>query len=314
MHRGPICTPLCAVALAAAAMLVVFPAWAQIPPAGACFVRDYDAAHLARNPQQGVAGLRLWFYDAVRGDPAERAVVVEARLADQGQAGAAGLGGRTLRSHLRCSEGPAAPAACHVDCDGGWFTLQPRADGGLEIATDHVAIGAADGCGGSVDLAEGGRRTVYRLAASPGACADLAVAHPIPRPGCWGTVSPDDPELGRLRILLRDEGPDRPDYTFPAIGGVAAFDFAALPTPQGPAAGLQLLWFWCSSVDGLCRADGDLRGALRLVPDGAGLRIEADEAVLLLDAAGSEADIAALLARNARLAPLPAKDCAGLDE
>lgn len=151
------------------------PAWAQIPPAGTCFARDYDAAHLAAHPAQGVAGLRIRFHPAPEGTDMAGLAVLSVRMADQGQARADGAGGMTLRQVANCRDG-----ACFVECDGGTLTLTALPDGALDLTTDHFAIGATQGCGeGEVisNLAEGvGASTVYRLAAAPAAaCADLTL-------------------------------------------------------------------------------------------------------------------------------------------
>jgi hypothetical protein len=151
------------------------PALAQIPPAGSCFVRAYDAAHLARNPQQGVAAIRLRFHAPPPGS-SEAAAIVIVRMADQGQGRADGVGGQTLRQIAWCRD--AGKPSCFVECDGGMIALSALADGGLQLATEHFLVGADLGCGEDTtysNLSEGGR-TVYRLVAAPAeACADLTL-------------------------------------------------------------------------------------------------------------------------------------------
>lgn len=157
--------------------LLAAPALAQVPPAGACFARNYDAAHLAANPGQGVAGLRIAFHAPRDGSGDAGTAVLSVRMANQGQALADGAGGLTLRQVAGC-RADGASAACLVECDGGEIAVQVAADGGLRLTTSHFAVGATLGCGeGEVisNLAEGAAApTVYRLAAAPAShCADL---------------------------------------------------------------------------------------------------------------------------------------------
>ena len=159
--------------------LLAAPALAQVPPAGACFVRDYDAAHLAANPGQGVAGLRIAFHAPRDASGDAGTAVLSVRMANQGQAVADGAGGLTLHQVAGCRPFGAS-ATCFVECDGGEMAVQAAADGGLRLTTSHFAIGASLGCGeGEVisNLSEGaGAPTVYRLSAAPAAaCADLTL-------------------------------------------------------------------------------------------------------------------------------------------
>lgn len=243
--------------------LAAGPLFAQVPGPGQCFARGYDAAHLAAHPSQGVEALRLWFYDADLDDPASRMVIVEARMAGQGQAVAFGVEGMVLTSTLFCEAG-----GCFVECDGGGFTALALPDGGLEIATEGMSIGTPETCGGTADLAEGGP-TRYRLAAVPAtACADLSYAHPLPEPGCYGVAYPRVDASGLIAaVTLRLEAPHlagaRP--AFPWLEGVIALDVAPEPTPEptpgptgagrgaGELAGARvMLPVWCGADSGRC--------------------------------------------------------------
>ncbi len=93
-------------------LLLAAPAAAQDLPLG-CFARDYSAAHLAQNPGQNVAAMRLNFRpgtDASAGAPTVR---VQVRLANQGRARAEGFGGAVLSQTAYCfiDETAAGPAA-----------------------------------------------------------------------------------------------------------------------------------------------------------------------------------------------------------
>jgi hypothetical protein len=284
-----------------------------VPGAGACFVRDYDAAHLALNPQQGVAGLSMWFFDQVAGDSGTRAVALALRLADQGPARAAGLGGRQLRQILSCtSDGPDA-GNCYVECDGGWFSVAGRDDGGIEIATDFVAIGEADACGGAVfDMAERGQRTVYRLAAGPAAaCADLATPRPLPAPGCYGAQAPGGAVSG-VRLLIDPPMDEAAAQAFPWAGGRMEMAIAQSPGAGALSGTAPVLWLGCSAFDGLCR-HSDGTGSLTLAAAGGGLRLGSSGLTVYSAADDAEIDLTGALAALPVLAPQPMSACAGLE-
>lgn len=283
------------------------PAWAQVPPAGSCFVRDYDAGHLAQNPQQGVAGLALWFYEATRGDPETASAVIRARLADQGQARAVGLGGQTLISHHTCHQQPGAGAAeCFTECDGGVLSLNPRPDGGLEVVTDRIIVGTGDGgCGGTIDLAEGGARTVYRLAAAPAAaCAELSTPHPLPVPGCYGAGD------AGARLVVEAPDPAFAGATFPGQGGVLQIDLPNDPALRQFAGTRQRLDLYCWSGQASCTG-ADVTGTLTLTMEGVGLRVASRNAEILPAEGGAGIPVDAVLAALPLLSPLPAAACTG---
>lgn len=290
------------------------PAFAQVPPAGACFVRDYDAAHLARNPQQGVAGMTVWVFDQAPGQADSRALALAVRLADQGQAAEAGLGGRELRQIVPCAvDGPDA-GTCFVECDGGTVTLTARADGGLELATEHLAIGEDLTCGGGVmNLAEGAGRTLYRLAADPGgaACADLATARPLPPPGCYGAEGLAG-AVARLRLVIDPPTEEAPAVVFPYAGGRLELTIAPDAAAGALAGSAPVLWLGCSAFDGLCR-HSEGAGGLTLAAAGGGLDLGSAGLTFYSAPDDAEIDLTAALAGLPRLAARPMAACAGLE-
>lgn len=159
-------TALCGTSLAAALAMTAGAAGA------ACFLRDYDAAHLARNPAQGVAGLRLWLGEATaQGWPAR----LEVRMAGQGQGRRDRVAGRVLGQELWCTDG-GAEAVCRPRCrEDGDLDLSYDGQGRLRLGSAGLRLADRPGrCGGVSDLAEGGR-TVYLLAPVPdGACRAMA--------------------------------------------------------------------------------------------------------------------------------------------
>jgi len=134
--------------------------------AGECYARDYDAAHLERYPEQGVASVRLDF-DRMKGaGQGEIGVAgLRARMADSALTRAEGTAGQVFSAFLICREKPAdwdmgdwvraGAVICIAECDGGFFMVD-RIDGeSLVIRTDGVALeGEEAGCGARAVLAD----------------------------------------------------------------------------------------------------------------------------------------------------------------
>jgi hypothetical protein len=88
----------------------------------ACFVRKYDAAHLARHPQQKVTAMKL-LITAERVPEDEHlnySFQVGVRL--RRQAEAFDSGGSC--GHVKVKDGGEPQLACSVDCDGGGITVR----------------------------------------------------------------------------------------------------------------------------------------------------------------------------------------------
>ena len=280
---------------------------AEVPAPG-CYARDYDAAHLAANPAQGVAGLRLWVFD----EGANRGGLIEARMAAQGQGARDGVAGQSLTQVLICN---AVDGGCFVECDGGGFSSTP-VDGGIQITTDHFALGE-EGCGGYSNLAEvPGQVTTYRLtAAAPEACASLMRQQPLPGAGCYGV---DYSDMGRgqgvLGLRLRLGEPDA-GFAFAQSTGTLA-----VMLPEGGralAAGMGgarvQAPVWCSSRDGQCRTGAD-EGSFSATPEGDGV-ILTTASYLLFGLDGASLDLALPDQAQTRhiLRRLPDADCWGLE-
>lgn len=280
---------------------------AQVPENG-CYARDYDAGHLARNPAQGVAGLRLWVFDE---GPSARAALVSALMADQGQGARDGVGGMTLTQYAVCDEGE---GRCFVECDGGSFRSRPVA-GGIELVTDFFAMGE-EGCGGYSDLAEGAGDTVYRLAAVEASlCEALAQTHPLPPEGCWGVRYSD---MGRgqglLGLRLRMGAPDS-GFAFAASSGWIAVDLpdGGRAREAGMGGARVQAPVWCGSRDGFCRS-GPGEGVFRTV-------VEGDEVLLVtggfmlfgLDDAAMDMAMPGQGETRHRLRRLPDDECRGME-
>lgn len=130
-----------------------------------CYVRNYDAAHLAAHPAQIVQR----FFLAIRYDAEydTTSMPLAVTMADQGRARTEGFGGQSFDQSLYCfesGEGDGHRLLCGVECDGGYFELL-RADGEtLDLRTSYVTVGDTGSCGGAVDMAEViGQPVTYRL-------------------------------------------------------------------------------------------------------------------------------------------------------
>lgn len=272
--------------------LAASPLAAQVPGAGQCFT------HQAAAP--GAAALRLWFYDADLNDPESRMVIVQARMAQPAE--------QVLTSTLFC-EG----TGCFVECDGGGFQVRALPDG-LEIATDHLTIGMLESCGGSANLAEAGPAR-FRFAAAPAeACADLAHAHPLPEPGCYGAAFARADDSGTVAaVTLRLEAPDlgamRP--AFPWLEGVLSLDLAPrLPIPD--LAGMRvLLPVWCAADSGRCVSGPE--DAVLDFTAGAEALVLAARSLTLYGEGEAPFDLAAGRDLRFALVPLDAQACSELE-
>lgn len=290
-------------------------ALAQLPGPQACYQRSYDAAHLAARPQQGVAALRLWFFDAEAGRPDSRRVIVAAEMADQGQGARDGVGGMSLRATMDCAEDDALGPACFVDCDGGYIALERREDGGLVISTDHAVLGQPETCGGFSDLSEGGP-TGYLLAAAPlSACADLALSHPLPDPGCYGVAYSRADAAGTVAAMTLHLALPDPAFarlSFPWLQGQLAIDVAPGAPGMDELAGARvILPVWCAADNGLCQTLHPEDGHWAITLDGADVVLTSGF-FLLFDDLDAGADLTRGMRMRHALTPLPAEACAAL--
>ena len=142
--------------LTALLLLPALPAAAEMPLG--CFARDYSAEHLAKNPNQHIAALRLNF--TRQPGAKEISVDVIGRYGDQGRAKLDRVSGKVFTQLAFCDS-----KHCQVECDGGSFTVTSLKGDTLTIRTSYFVLeGGAGGCEGNSDLAElGGGETTYRL-------------------------------------------------------------------------------------------------------------------------------------------------------
>ena len=103
----------------------------------ACFVRRYDARHLARHPRQQVSAMKLLV--AAEPDPESKTLVYAFKLAVQ-------FRGRTetFQSGGECAHSENAETGqlgCGVDCDGGGIDLMlAKDDKSVLMKTERVRI------------------------------------------------------------------------------------------------------------------------------------------------------------------------------
>lgn len=139
------------------ALALAWPTLAGADPS--CFVRDYDAAHLAKSPAQIVQSITVLLPD----DPRRDGMRLSASFADQGHVAGTPHSGQTLIQGLFCLTED-GPLRCGVECDGGLLTVTRQDAKVLEFQTDYLTMGDSEQCGGTVDLAEiPGQSVTYRL-------------------------------------------------------------------------------------------------------------------------------------------------------
>lgn len=139
------------------------PGW----PAPGCYAAEFDAAHLAANPDQTVRTMHL---SVSLGPVASFHALVSVTLADQGRAAAEGVGGRALEQGFFC-DGERGAVLCETECPGdGAFTIT-RDDGDvLEIVTDRLPVGPRSACPLAFDIAgTPGTPVSFRLSRVPDA-------------------------------------------------------------------------------------------------------------------------------------------------
>lgn len=151
--------------------LCLVPTLVQASPFPGCYERDYGKAHLAENPQQGVAAIRMKISDP--NDGYAVAVWTAVTMSAQGQAAADNVQGQVLEQAMFCPLDN--PGKCFVECDGGILEVVSQTKDSLTVRTNYLRIGDLEGCSAVSDLAEPGADwTTYRLNAAPASvCADL---------------------------------------------------------------------------------------------------------------------------------------------
>ncbi|AKS46785.1 hypothetical protein SAMN05444287_1908 [Octadecabacter temperatus] len=156
-------------ALAALVSLSSSVALANTIPEVGCFTRIYSADHLASNPNQGVAAMRLLLVHTPE-YAASVTAVLDVTMADQGQGRADNVGGHTLSVGLGCLS-----MRCHSDGDAGGIDISRQSSDGITFQGSALLGDWEQDHLPSSSLSEGtGQPTVYRLnAASAGSCEGM---------------------------------------------------------------------------------------------------------------------------------------------
>ncbi len=95
--------------------------------ANACFVRTYDAAHLAQHPKQKVTSMMMLVHAAEINDDGGANYSFVIGLKQRGRKGLYDTAGSC--SHVRADgEGPITHLRCGVDCDGGGVSVEMAND------------------------------------------------------------------------------------------------------------------------------------------------------------------------------------------
>ena len=128
---------------------------------GACFVRDYDAAHLSGHPDQTVTHFHL-------GDPGPDWRQTQARNHYNVAFGFRTIGGDDTYSGVGICEPRGGLAACDIEADGGAFTIERNGEG-LRIRLTRMQVEGMEKF--SPDLALGDNRVMLLFPAPSAACA-----------------------------------------------------------------------------------------------------------------------------------------------
>lgn len=133
------------------AMVVTAPAAQAAEILPGCYQRIYSSGHLAGQPAQVVAAMRMkvggWQTEVSRG------TTLEVVMANQGHVRGSMYAGRTLSQFMFCgTEGRSD--LCVTDCNSGSLEVRKNDSNGMTFRTRFLLVGEVADCGGSVDLAE----------------------------------------------------------------------------------------------------------------------------------------------------------------
>lgn len=145
----------------------LFAGRAIAPKAYACFVRSYDAAHLARHPQQKVRVMKLLVTAETSAEDQSLSYTFRLGVGFRNRSGAFDSVGGC--GHAKSGEDEAGPAhlGCSIECDGGGM--------GVDLADDNKSVlvglsririwphGKLDDKEAARDLESGADDRVFRL-------------------------------------------------------------------------------------------------------------------------------------------------------
>lgn len=141
----------------AAALAVSTPALSN-----GCYARNYSEAHLAENPVQVVASIRVKIgvderYGTLSG-------VMDVIAADREDPNSLENAENTLIQYLHCNEYNGV-VKCSAECDSGLMTILRKDDKALSFTTKGLIMSrGGEGCSFALDLAERkGEATTYSL-------------------------------------------------------------------------------------------------------------------------------------------------------
>jgi hypothetical protein len=110
-----------------------------------CFVRQYDAAHLAQHPQQTVRLMKLLLTAEVVPEDTALNYGFRMDLKLRKKSASYGTGGNCGHAKATEDDEGRAHLGCGVDCDGGSFTVELKDDNkSLLVKVDSVRISRED--------------------------------------------------------------------------------------------------------------------------------------------------------------------------
>jgi hypothetical protein len=133
-----------------------------------CFVRQYDAAHLAQHPQQTVRLMKLLLTAEIVPEDTEMNYGFRMDLKLRKQSASYGTGGNCGHAKATGDDEGREHLGCGVDCDGGSLTVELKDDNrSLLVKVGSVRISREDGNEDSKSYLGNKDDQVFRLDRAP---------------------------------------------------------------------------------------------------------------------------------------------------
>lgn len=133
-----------------------------------CFVRQYEAAHLAQHPQQRVRSMKLLITAEMVPEDTELNYGFRIDLKLRRKSASYGTGGNCGHAKATEDDEGRAHLGCGVDCDGGSLTVELKDDNrSLLVKVDSVRISREDGNEDSESYLGNKDDQVFRLDRAP---------------------------------------------------------------------------------------------------------------------------------------------------
>lgn len=139
--------------------LTAFVATRALADTRGCFIREYDAGHLAAHPEQVVSS--MWLDIQIIPGTGEKGAWLGVSTRNAGHLRGHPRAGWFFEQTLECQSG--AALTCYAPCDGGSFRVTRDTGDSIDIRVDRLFVGDPGECG-IVNIAErNDAPTTYRL-------------------------------------------------------------------------------------------------------------------------------------------------------